>query len=76
MIRIVPLLLLGLLAGCASGSSPPLASVDVVALCKEMTQASASKPELIDKDYFSQCMNAHGAVRRPSANNPVAAFPL
>jgi hypothetical protein len=61
MIRIVPLLLLGLLAGCASASSPPLASVDVVALCKEMTQASASKPELIDKDYFAQCMNAHGA---------------
>ena len=39
-----------------------MASVDVVALCKEMTQASASKPELIDKDYFAQCMNAHGAV--------------
>ena len=62
MIRVVPLLMLGLLAGCASASSPPLASVDVVALCKEMTQASASKPELIDKDYFAQCMNAHGAV--------------
>jgi hypothetical protein len=61
MIRIVPFLLAGVLAGCASGSSPPLASVDVVALCKELTQASASKPELIDKDYFSQCMNAHGA---------------
>jgi hypothetical protein len=62
MIRIVLFLLSGILAGCASGSSPPLASVDVVALCKEMTQASASKPELIDKDYFAQCMNAHGAV--------------
>jgi hypothetical protein len=61
MTRIIPLLLLGLLAGCASASSPPLASVDVAALCKEMTQASASKPELIDKDYFAQCMNAHGA---------------
>jgi hypothetical protein len=61
MIRIFPFLLSGILAGCASGSLPPLASVDVVALCKELTQASASKPELIDKDYFSQCMNAHGA---------------
>jgi hypothetical protein len=61
MIRIIPLLLSGILAGCASTSSPPLASVDVVALCKELTQASASKPELIDKDYFSQCMSAHGA---------------
>jgi hypothetical protein len=59
MIRIVPLLLSGILAGCASASSPPLASVD--ALCKELTQASASKPELIDKDYFANCMNAHGA---------------
>jgi hypothetical protein len=60
MIRVVPFLLSGMiLAGCASGSAPPLASVDVVALCKELTQASASKPELIDKDYFSQCMNAH-----------------
>ena len=47
MIRIVPLALLWALAGCASGLSP-LASVDVVALCKELTQASASKPELID----------------------------
>jgi hypothetical protein len=28
---------------------------------KELTQASASKPELIDKDYFANCMNAHGA---------------
>jgi hypothetical protein len=61
MIRIVPFLLLGILAGCASASSPPLASVDVVALCKELTQASASKPELIDKEYFAQCMNANGA---------------
>jgi hypothetical protein len=68
MIRIVPLLLLGVLAGCASGSSPPLASVDVVALCKELTQASASKPDLIDKDYFAQCMNAHGASA-PSWSN-------
>jgi hypothetical protein len=61
MTRIVPFLLLGVLAGCASAPSPPLASVDVFALCKELTQASASKPELIDKDYFSQCMNAHSA---------------
>ena len=61
MWRIVPFLLVVVLAGCASGLSPPLASVDVVALCKELTQASASKPELIDKDYFSQCMKAHGA---------------
>jgi hypothetical protein len=59
--RIVPFLLLGVLAGCASASSPPVASVDVTALCKELTQASASKPELIDKNYFAQCMIAHGA---------------
>jgi hypothetical protein len=61
MIRIVPFLLVGVLAGCASASSPPVASVDVTALCKELTQASASKPELIDKNYFAQCMIAHGA---------------
>jgi hypothetical protein len=60
MIRIVPFLLLGVLAGCATASSPT-ASVDVRALCQELTQASASKPELIDKDYFNQCMIAHGA---------------
>jgi hypothetical protein len=52
VIRIIPLLLLGLLAGCATASSPT-ASVDVRALCQELTQASASKPELIDKNYFS-----------------------
>jgi hypothetical protein len=61
MIRIVPFLLSGILAGCASASSPPLASVDVGTLCKELTQASASSPELISKDYFAQCMIAHGA---------------
>jgi hypothetical protein len=65
MIRIVPLLLLGLLAGCASGSSPPLSLVDVTALCKELTQASASKPELISKDYFANCMIAHGHGANP-----------
>jgi hypothetical protein len=61
MIRIIPLLLSGLLAGCATTSSPT-ASVDVRALCQELTQASASKPELIDKNYFAQCMKAHGAA--------------
>jgi hypothetical protein len=65
MIRIVPLLLLGLLAGCASGSSPPLSLVDVTALCQELTQASASKPELISKDYFANCMIAHGHGANP-----------
>ena len=60
MIRIIPLLLSGLVAGCATSSSPT-ASVDVRALCQELTQASASKPELIDKNYFAQCMVAHGA---------------
>jgi hypothetical protein len=65
MIRIVPLLLLGLLASCASGSSPPLSSADVTALCKELTQASASKPELISKDYFANCMIAHGHGATP-----------
>jgi hypothetical protein len=60
MIRIVPLLLSALLAGCAT-ASPPLASVDVRALCQELTQASASSPEHIDKDYFAHCMVAHGA---------------
>jgi hypothetical protein len=60
MIRVVPLLLSGLLAGCATASSPS-ASVDVRALCEELTKASASSPERIDKNYFSQCMIAHGA---------------
>ena len=58
MIRIVPFLLSGVLAGCATASPP---SVDVRALCQELTQASAGSPELIDKNYFSQCMIAHGA---------------
>ena len=58
MIRIVPLLLLGILTGCATAKPP----VDVRALCQELTQASASKPELIDKNYFAQCMIAHGAA--------------
>jgi hypothetical protein len=39
----------------------PRRTEGLTALCKELTQASASKPELIDKDYFAQCMNAHGA---------------
>jgi hypothetical protein len=69
MIRIVPLLLLGILAGCASASSPPLASVDVRALCQEMTQASASSPELIDRNYFAQCMIAHGAGAQAGQKN-------
>jgi hypothetical protein len=60
MTRIVPLLLSGLLAGCAT-AKPPVASVDVGALCEELTKASASSPERIDKNYFSQCMIAHGA---------------
>jgi hypothetical protein len=60
MIRILPFLLSGVLAGCAA-ASPPLASVDVGALCQELTRASASSPELIDKNYFAQCMIAHGA---------------
>jgi hypothetical protein len=60
MIRIAPFLLSGLLAGCAT-TSPPVASVDVRALCQELTKASASSPELIDKDYFANRMNAHGA---------------
>jgi hypothetical protein len=39
--------------------------VDVTALCKELTQASASKPELISKDYFANCMIAHGHGANP-----------
>jgi hypothetical protein len=35
--------------------------LDVRATCQELTQASASKPELISKDYFANCMIAHGA---------------
>jgi hypothetical protein len=60
MIRIGPLLLSVVLAGCAT-ANPPMASVDVRALCEELTKASASSPERIDKDYFPQCMIAHGA---------------
>jgi hypothetical protein len=69
MIRIVPLLLSCILAGCAT-AAPPLASVDVRALCQEMTQASASSPELISKDYFAQCMIAHGASATGQAKAP------
>jgi hypothetical protein len=61
-----PLLLSGVVASCATSSSttspsPPSASLDVRALCQELTKASASSPELIDKDYFANCMVAHGA---------------
>jgi hypothetical protein len=61
MFRIVLLMLSGALAGCATGSSPPMSSLDVRATCQELTQASASSPELISKDYFANCMIAHGA---------------
>ena len=57
------------LAGCASVNSPPLASVDVVAVCKELTQASASKPELTEEDFFTQCINAHGAAAQAGQEN-------
>jgi hypothetical protein len=69
MMRIVPFLLLSVLTGCASASSPPVASVDVRALCQELTQASASSPELIDKNYFAQCMIAHGAGAQAAQQN-------
>jgi hypothetical protein len=59
MTRIVLLMLSGALAGCAT--SPTSSSLDVRATCQELTQASASKPELINKDYFANCMIAHGA---------------
>ena len=59
MNRVSVLLLLGVLTGCATATSPP--SLDVRALCQELTQASASSPELVSKDYFAQCMIAHGA---------------
>jgi hypothetical protein len=68
MIRIVPLLLLGALTGCAT-AKPPVASVDVRDLCQELTQASASSPELIDKNYFAQCMIAHGAAAPAGQTN-------
>jgi hypothetical protein len=61
MFRIVLLLLSRALAGCASSPTPPTASLDVRALCQELTKASASSLELIDKNYFAQCMIAHGA---------------
>jgi hypothetical protein len=60
VIRIALFLLSGLLVGCATASRP-VASVDVRALCQDLTKASASSPELIDKDYFANCMIAHGA---------------
>jgi hypothetical protein len=60
VIRIAPFLLSGVLVGCATASRP-VASVDVRAFCQELTKASASSPELIDKDYFANCMIAHGA---------------
>jgi hypothetical protein len=41
----------------------------VRALCQELTQASASSPELIDKNYFAQCMIAHGAGAQAAQQN-------
>jgi hypothetical protein len=58
-IRIVLLMLSGAVASCATAPSPP--TLDVRAICQELTQASASSPELISKDYFAQCLIAHGA---------------
>jgi hypothetical protein len=72
MSRIVLLLLSGVPAGCAAASSPPRSSSDVRALCQELTQASASSPELISKDYFAQCMLAHGASAQTGANELTA----
>jgi hypothetical protein len=43
--------------------------MDVRALCEELTKASASSPELIDKNYFSQCMIAHGAGAQTGQTN-------
>jgi hypothetical protein len=68
MIRVVPLLLLSVLAGCAT-AKPPMVSVDVRALCQELTQASASSLELIDKNYFAQCMIAHGVAAPTGQTN-------
>jgi hypothetical protein len=68
MNRVIPMLLSGLLTGCAT-ARPPVASVDVRALCQELTQASASSPELIDKNYFAQCMIAHGAAAPAGQTN-------
>jgi hypothetical protein len=61
MIRIVLLMLSGALAGCATSPTSPTSSLDVRAVCHELTQASASSLELISKDYFANCMIAHGA---------------
>jgi hypothetical protein len=65
VIRNVLLMLSGALAGCAISPTAPTSSLDVRATCQELTQASASKPELISKDYFANCMIAHGHGANP-----------
>jgi hypothetical protein len=56
--RIVPLLMAGALANCATRPSPQL--FDAQAICQQLAQASASSPELVSNDYADQCMIARG----------------
>jgi hypothetical protein len=65
VIRNVLLMLSGAIAGCATSPTSPTSSLDVRATRQELTQASASKPELISKDYFANCMIAHGHGANP-----------
>jgi hypothetical protein len=58
--RIVLLVSSGALASCATRPAPQ-PGLDARALCQQLTQASASSPALISKDYFDNCMIAHGS---------------
>ena len=51
-------LLAGALAGCATGSPSKL--LDARAICEQLAQASASSPDLVNKDYADQCMISRG----------------
>jgi hypothetical protein len=59
MRTILPLLLFGVLGGCAAAPAPPQ-TLDARSLCQQLAQASASSPELRSNAYFEQCMIANG----------------
>jgi hypothetical protein len=64
---VVLIIIASALSGCATNR--PSQSVDARATCEQLTKDSASSPELVDKNYFAQCMIAHSASA-PAGQKP------